>query len=101
MLDCGLRRGETVAIGANDIKDGLLRISRAVEYKTNSNQATIKEPKSESGVRFVPIPAELVAQLNTKTRYFFLQKDGTYADPDQPAPHVEQLPPRLRSRCWR
>lgn len=77
MLDCGLRRGETVAIGANDIKDGLLRISRAVEYKTNSNQATIKEPKSESGVRFVPIPAELVAQLNTKTRYFFLQKDGT------------------------
>lgn len=77
MLDCGLRRGETVAIGANDIKDGLLRISRAVEYKTNSNQATIKEPKSESGVRFVPIPAELIAQLNTKTRYFFLQKDGT------------------------
>ena len=77
MLDCGLRRGETVAIGANDIKDGLLRISRAVEYKTNSNQATIKEPKSESGVRFVPIPAELVAQLNTKKRYFFLQKDGT------------------------
>ena len=28
MLDCGLRRGETVPIGARDVKDGLLCISQ-------------------------------------------------------------------------
>lgn len=76
MLDCGLRRGETVPIGAQDIKDGLLKISQSAEYKSDSNQPTVKDPKTAAGVRYVPIPAELVKMLDTKSRYFFHRQDG-------------------------
>ena len=76
MLDCGLRRGETVPIGARDVKDGLLCISQAVEYKTKSNQPTLKSTKTAAGARYVPIPDELQKQLDMKSRYFFHVENG-------------------------
>ena len=76
MLDCGLRRGETVPIGARDVKDGLLCISQSVEYKTKSNQPTLKSTKTAAGARYVPIPAELQKQLDMKSRYFFHIENG-------------------------
>lgn len=76
MLDCGLRRGETVPIGWQDIKDGLLQISHSVEYKSDCNQPTLKDTKTAAGVRFVPLPDELAAMLDKKSRYFFHRKDG-------------------------
>ena len=76
MLDCGLRRGETVPIGARDVKDGLLCISQSVEYKTKSNQPTLKSTKTAAGARYVPIPDELQKQLDMKSRYFFHIENG-------------------------
>ncbi len=76
MLDCGLRRGETVPIGAQDVKDGLLCISQSVDYKEKKNQPTLKTPKSEAGVRYIPISDELLAQLDQKSRYFFHRTSG-------------------------
>ena len=64
MLDCGLRRGESVPIGWQDIKDGLLQISHSVEYKSDCNQPTLKDTKTAAGVRFVPLPDELAAMLD-------------------------------------
>ena len=76
MLDCGLRRGETVPIGWQDVKGGLLQISKSVEYKSDCNQPTLKDTKTAAGVRFVPLPDELAAMLDKKSRYFFHRKDG-------------------------
>ncbi len=76
MLDCGLRRGETVPIGWQDVDDGVLHIEKTVEYKTKSNQPTLKVTKTEAGLRFVPLPDELAALLDKKSRYFFHRQDG-------------------------
>ena len=77
MLDCGLRRGETVPIGKADLcKDGtMLRISSAVTY-AEGNQAKRKSTKTAAGERFVPMPPALLAQLDTSGRYFFHGQNG-------------------------
>ena len=76
MLDCGLRRGETVPIGKADLtRDGLLHITSAVTY-AEGNQAKKKETKTAAGERFVPVPPELRARLDRSGRYFFHGQDG-------------------------
>lgn len=77
MLDCGLRRGETVPIGKSDLCNDstLLRISNAVTY-AEGNQAKLKSTKTAAGERFLPIPSELLTHLDTSTRYFFHGQDG-------------------------
>ncbi|MFQ9126818.1 MAG: hypothetical protein ACLR4Z_08510 [Butyricicoccaceae bacterium] len=57
-------------------QDGLLQISHSVEYKSDCNQPTLKDTKTAAGVRFVPLPDELAAMLDKKSRYFFHRKDG-------------------------
>jgi len=63
MLMCGLRRGETVPITWEDIdfEAGLLTISKSAEFI--NNVAHIKETKTKSGVRTVPIPPPLLERL--------------------------------------
>ena len=63
-------------IGWQDVKGGLLQISKSVEYKSDCNQPTLKDTKTTAGVRFVPLPDELAAMLDKKSRYFFHRKDG-------------------------
>ena len=77
MLDCGLRRGETVPIGKADLcKDGtMLRISSAVTY-AEGNQAKRKSTKTAAGERFVPMPPTLLSQLDNSGRYFFHGQNG-------------------------
>ena len=76
MLDCGLRRGETVPLSARDLTDdGLIRIDKAVQYG-RSNHAKLKTTKTEAGIRFVPIPDYLVDLLDKQSRYFFPAEDG-------------------------
>ena len=76
MLDCGLRRGETVPIGGKDLTDtGLIHINKAVEYAT-SNQATVKSTKTAAGERYIPVPDYLLALLDKKARYFFPNREG-------------------------
>ena len=77
MLDCGLRRGETVPIGKADLrKDGtLLRISSSATY-AEGNQAKKKSTKTAAGERLVPMPPELLARLDQSGRYFVHGRDG-------------------------
>ncbi len=76
MLDCGLRRAETVPIGKTDLtRDGLLHITSSVTY-AEGNQAKQKETKTAAGDRFLPVPPELLARLDRSGRYFFHGQNG-------------------------
>ena len=56
LLYCGLRRGELIALTWNDvnIKNKTLTVNKAVVF--SSNQAIVQSPKTDSGVRTIPIP---------------------------------------------
>lgn len=51
----GLRRGEALALTAEDIKDGYLTVNKQFTYPSN-NQAVLSQPKTKAGIRKIPIP---------------------------------------------
>lgn len=61
MLYCGLRTGEVVALDWRDIdfESKRIKVSRAMESGKNN----IKEPKTKSGIREVPLPDEIHYEL--------------------------------------
>ena len=61
MLYCGLRTGEVVALSVHnfDIKNRLFNITSAME----SGKNTLKEPKTEAGLRKIPIPDDIYYDL--------------------------------------
>lgn len=63
MLQCGLRRGETVPLQWCDIdfENGILTVNKAVEY--NNETPVIKSTKTESGIRHIPIPPDFLDLL--------------------------------------
>ena len=56
LLYCGLRRGELIALTWNDvnIKNKTVTVNKAVVF--SSNQAIVQSPKTDSGMRTIPIP---------------------------------------------
>lgn len=60
---CGLRRGEALALGRGDIdlKRGVLTINHSLAFP--DNKGILKDPKTKTSCRVVPIPAELREQL--------------------------------------
>ena len=66
LLYSGLRRGEALALtwGDVDLKANVIHVRRSVSFPVN--QPVIKTPKSESGVRDVPIVAPLATALKQK-----------------------------------
>lgn len=77
MLYCGLRPGETAALKWEDIdlENGTMHIKRAKE----AHSTTIKAPKTEAGIRTIPIPRCYVARLEALPHtgeYVFPQRDG-------------------------
>lgn len=54
MLFCGLRRGEVLALKASDISGDMLTVSRAVSFA--GNKPIVSAPKTEAGIRSVPVP---------------------------------------------
>lgn len=77
---CGLRRGEILALSKNDIKDNEIHINKAVVFEKN-NGIIKNMPKSESGIRKIPIPLPLHSLLasyisSINTFYLFSKKDG-------------------------
>jgi len=66
MLYCGLRPGEIMALKWKDIdfKEKNIRVTTAKESGSNR----IKEPKTEAGIREVPIPDVLLSDLITLNR---------------------------------
>lgn len=61
MLYAGLRRGEALALRTEDIKDGQIVVSRAVSY--TSNRPEVDTPKTDAGIRHVPVFLPLAAEL--------------------------------------
>ena len=59
---CGLRPGECIALKWKDVdlKNRLIHVRSAAE---SGNSKHIKDPKSRSGIRTVPIPAPLMEKL--------------------------------------
>ena len=53
MLYAGLRRGEMLAFSSDDIHGDSIRVSRAVRF--DANRPVITDPKTEAGVRNIPI----------------------------------------------
>lgn len=66
LLYSGLRRGEALALtwGDIDLKAGVIHVRKAVSF--SGNTPVIKEPKSASGVRDVPIITLLADVLKKK-----------------------------------
>lgn len=75
-LFSGLRRGELLALRWDDIDFDKcqIRVSRALYWK--NNQPYIKEPKTEAGVRIVPLLDPLKKVLNPGKGYVFPGNDG-------------------------
>lgn len=62
MLYCGLRRGELLALTADDIQEDTLTVSKAVFFV--SNKPIISAPKTEAGKRSIPIPSIILPYLS-------------------------------------
>ncbi len=79
LLYAGLRRGEALALRQEDIdrKAKVIHVTKALEFV--GNRPEIKVPKTESGVRDVPIPAVLMPFIPTGPGYLFPGED-----PDHP-----------------
>lgn len=58
----GLRRGEICALRREDVKPNGIEINKSLAKDKNNNYI-IKRPKTESGVRFVPLAPEIVSML--------------------------------------
>lgn len=82
MLQCGLRRGETIPLrwGDIDFENGIITIDKAVEFVTLKNKATVKQTKTKASTRKVPIPPDLLADLKAKRKddndLIFTNRDG-------------------------
>ncbi len=68
----GLRRGEATALTWADIdfKQNMIRVTKAYDFKSD----TLKEPKTEAGVRYVPLLpclAEYLKRLPRNSAYVF------------------------------
>ena len=63
MLYCGLRRGEVIALDWDDIQLEQRMITVSKSAQINSNQPKLKLPKTQAGIRRVPIPEVLMVAL--------------------------------------
>jgi len=63
---CGLRRGEMTALTWNDIDfiNGTISVSKSFDFKSNK----LKPPKTDDGVRTVPMPDMLIDYLKSVER---------------------------------
>nr|WP_297284239.1 site-specific integrase [uncultured Agathobaculum sp.] len=68
MLRCGLRRGETIPLRWKDIdfETGILTINKAIEYDRDTPK--VKSTKTESGIRYVPIPPDFLQLLKERKK---------------------------------
>lgn len=78
VLYTGCRRGELQALTWEDadIKEGWIHINKTLYY--DAGKAKIKEPKTESGVRDIPLLKKLAEKLEPGKGLIFPNKKGTY-----------------------
>jgi integrase len=79
MLYAGLRRGEMLAFNIDrdvDFKRGTLQIREAIVFE--NNRPVLTDPKTEAGVRTIPLFAPLRAALEGKHGLVLPTQDGSY-----------------------
>ena len=78
-LYTGCRRGELAALTWEDVdmEARTITISKSL-YRSESGKMMLKEPKTEAGVRTVPILDKLYEKLTPGTGPVFHRKDGGY-----------------------
>lgn len=74
MLFAGLRRGEVLALTADDITDDEIIVSKAIRY--DGNRPVIVAPKTASGVRRVPILSILRPYLESTPQRILASATG-------------------------
>ena len=99
MLYAGLRRGEAIALTADDIdlKAGVIRVRRAVRFAGNA--PILDTPKTAAGVRDVPILSALrpalqarLAAIHAEVEAREAAKDAEDVEDDQDAPPIPLVP---------
>lgn len=75
MLFCGLRRGEVLALNAADVGESVT-VRRAVYFV--GNRPMISTPKTEAGIRAVPVPSVLRPFLRDLTGLAAKGSNGAY-----------------------
>lgn len=70
LLECGLRKGELVALQWSDIdfNNKMIRVSKSAEFLSDGNKPTIKGPKTKNGKRDVPVPEGLMSALREEKK---------------------------------
>lgn len=63
MLYCGLRRGEMIALDWKDINLEKRTLTVSKSARVFPNQPIVKTPKTEAGIRTIPIPEVLMVAL--------------------------------------
>lgn len=78
VLYTGCRRGELQALTWEDVdlKNKWINISKSLYYK--NGKATLKPPKTEKGIRRVPLLKKLAEQIHPGTGIIFANTKGTY-----------------------
>ena len=74
MLYAGLRRGEILALTANDIRNNQIYVTKAVSFE--SNAPLEKDPKNESSIRQVPLFDVLKPIVDEIDYYVLPDEDG-------------------------
>ena len=69
MLYAGLRLGEVLALTYGDVKGDHINVDKTVVYQKNSNSPSIKNnPKTEAGIRKIPIAPPLRVAIDAYIR---------------------------------
>ena len=76
MLKAGLRRGEALALSADDIHDDRIYITKAVKFDYNSPE--IGNPKNDSSKRSVPLFAPLKPFADVLGEHTYSTQTGDY-----------------------
>lgn len=61
---CSLRRGEICALEYSDIRDGCLTVNKSM-VRTGSGTYEIKQPKTPTSYRTIPVPAFVLEEIGT------------------------------------
>lgn len=77
MLYAGLRRGEVLALHRSDIDTdaSVIHITRAIRY--DSNQPIIDKPKTDAGIRDIPLLSQLADEIPADVDYIMPSSSGT------------------------
>ncbi|MDR0248732.1 MAG: site-specific integrase [Oscillospiraceae bacterium] len=76
MLCCGLRRGEAIALKADDIDLVARTITVRRSMSMSGGKWTLKIPKSKAGLRRVPIPSVIIPMFGEPGDGFLLTREN-------------------------